>query len=1052
MNEENLLAAPFLKEVADVYVENESENLADYCFVLPNKRGCAFLTKYFGTAFREKNEIAVVPHITTISDLFTDLTNTIEPSKIEQLFILYNVYADILRANMTPDEIERGKNLIDFNRFQYWGGTLLNDFNDVDRYLVDPEEIFKNIKDLKEISSNFLTPEQIEVIKRYWNEENVAAPVKDFWKHSVHTDGNGSATGKKNVAGFVKLWQAMLEIYREFRKQLSSRGMSYSGMTYRSVCEGLRNGSLEDEVNEYSRYVFVGFSTLSRSEEEIFSYFRNRGIADFYWDFASPAFKIEGNRALRFMKNYVRNFPSLYKSVGKEAERFPEVEIMSFASTIGQVKAVPKILNRLYPDIVSGLQTNQEELVNTAIVLPDEMLSIDVLSSLPPELSNVNVTMGYSLRQTSVATLIRNIVSLQLRARKLKYENTFFYEDVIGVLSHPLIRSASADTCDSIIRMINTQRLFNIPQKALADERFASLYPVFQVVENANDPDAVVGYLERLLRWLLGLLEKNLSESRKEETDAESEEEFQAEDAEILSGTSPRLEIGFIMGYLDALTELKRLSSKYIKGVYLEDRTIFHLVERLVGNQTINFEGLPLRGLQIMGVLETRNLDFENVILLSMNERIFPRKHYSKTFIPNALRRGYGMATLDHQESIYAYYFYRLITRAKRVYLMYDNRSSGVRSGDPSRYLNQLKFILPAKNLTVSNWVDSIVPVKKNELAVPKTPDVISKLERYLNPASGKRLSASALNTYINCPLQFYLQNVEGYYEGRELYDYMDEGTYGEIIHLTVENMYKEAEGNDGEVRIAPALLAKFHDGEFIGRHLKRAINELYLRREADDARELTGDSLIFYNVMTRSIKFMIEREMELIGQKIKLPGKKENKGLPEITELYFRQGEVPRIGTISLPSGIRFNISYRIDRVDRVVYGDEAHIRLIDYKTGGDQLRAPSMASLFERERKDRPKALLQLLLYSLAYEQNDSPGMPVEPYMYKFKTMAIEPLGPVVINQTPVYRFDDFRDEFVDALDALMGEMFDADAPFTANPSETHCKYCQFKEFCGK
>lgn len=1013
--------APFLKQVAEAYCEFESERLVDYCFVTPNKRAGVFLGKYFAESIRRSDGVQFLPEIVPISDFIADFDSLVEAPRIQQLFILYNVYSEILTSYMSEDEKRKGNNLIDFNRFQFWGDILLNDFNDVDRYLVDAGMLFKNVENLKEISANYLTPEQIEVIRRYWNEDLVPEPVRQFWNHIVYKSDNPATehSDKKHVAGFIKLWQVMAEIYDKFRRRLSEEGLTYSGKSYRDAVEKI--AGMEADDFRFKRYIFVGFNVLSTSERKIFSLLKRKGIADFYWDYASPEFKVKGNRARRFMDINVKEYPSIYNGVGNTTlDYFPEVTIYPVPSSVGQAKLIPSIIKGIYPEYfdkqayeqlpASGKSALEDSLVNTAIVLPDENLVQPILGSFPAEIPKVNVTMGFSLRHTAVSSLIGKIISLQLRARVLKGENTFFYDDILAVLSHPLVRLRFWNICDSLVAEINRRRLFNVPLSLLTDNKYADLRPIFEVVRNLDDAEDVLGYLSHLLHWLETI---------------------------VNADGSGKLDLEFIRAYLDAVGQLRILRRRYLDNVFLDDKTVFHLVERIVGNQTVNYEGLPLSGLQVMGVLEARCLDFDNVVLASMNERIFPRKHYSKSFIPDALRRGYGMATLEHQESIYAYYFYRLISRAKRVILLYDARKSGGRSNGVSRYIRQLRYQFPVDKIKIAPLS---YPMQNNDspkFRIKKDKRIMSILERYRSAENPRYLSASSINEYINCPMSFYLSHIERYYPENDVVDYMDDSTYGTIVHDVIEHLYnreKEAAGGD-DLLLTPALLTKLANKESVERELTRAINRIYLKRDTDDPTPLIGDADIYRTLMSRTILKMFEREKEF--------------GEP----VYYVKGEEPVESVLKISERNSINISYRIDRVDRVDRNGETVVRLIDYKTGSDDISADSFDQIFEEPKQGmRRKAILQLLLYANAYAQREHFDGAIEPYIYQLRKVVVDKFQPISIAKELIGDYRTVNDEFLERLDGIVTEMFDPATDFVAKPGHDNhnCKYCKFRSVC--
>ncbi|MDE5636054.1 MAG: PD-(D/E)XK nuclease family protein, partial [Muribaculaceae bacterium] len=423
----------------------------------------------------------------------------------------------------------------------------------------------------------------------------------------------------------------------------------------------------------------------------IFSVMRDKGAADFFWDYSSPSFDDQSNRATRFLKHYVKDFPQPADAVGVgcRAGEWPCIEVIGVPSVSGQSKIVSDIVSSLLPDGGGSDRT----LLSTAIVLPDENLCLPVINSLPANIREINVTMGFQLRNTPVASLMASIVSMQLRARRSRYEDSFFKDDVVAVLSHPLIRSISSVTCDEISKVINSRRLFNVPRGLLLSVEYAPLHPLFELSANPSSSRDVFAFLKRLVTWLLDsvYVRYTVIDDEQEPGDVERDDTV----AEVTLTAAGALEAGFLRHYLNALDELQRLQRAHLDdlNVDLADATVFHLVEKLTAGESVSFEGRPLKGLQVMGMLETRAIDFDNVIITSMNERVFPRKHFSRSFIPPALRRGYGMATVEHQESISAYYFYRLITRARRVFLIYDSRTRGTKSGEPSRYINQLRYL-----------------------------------------------------------------------------------------------------------------------------------------------------------------------------------------------------------------------------------------------------------------------------------------------------------------------------------------------------------------------
>lgn len=977
--------------------------MLDYCFVFPNKRSGMFFSKYLTECLGTRDvNVAIQPAITTISDLVLELTDGVEASRMEQLFILFNLYKDVFRKRHGENDA------ISFDKFQYWGDVILNDFNDVDRYMVDAKQLFVNIDRLKEISSDFLTEEQLAVIKEYWDETGDRESIERFWNHTRPADGRDS---EDIVASeFIKLWQVLNELYEAFGNELEKLGLTYSGKAYRKAAEALKSAEADDLI--YRRYVFIGFNVLSVSEIKIFERLQLLGCADFYWDYASPTFSDRGHRATRFLRKNRERFKAIYDLPEPGIDKYPHTEIAGVPSNVGQVKLAGKIIDDLKN---SGQLDTEEQALKTAIVLPDEELFIPLIHSIPPGVKNVNITMGYPLRHTPVAALISNIVSMQMRSRKLHNQICFYYEDLFAVLSHPLARGIAPDDALAIINDINQNRRYNIAASYLLEHypAYATLFTPVRDDQNANE---VTGYTTALLETLKQQLER-------EENNA--------------------VQIGFVARYIEAVQTLGDLSNRY--NVTMNDSTFFHLIERLVGSESVSFIGEPLKGLQIMGVLETRTLDFDNVIMLSMNERVFPRKHYSKTFIPNALRHGYGMSTIDFQESIYSYYFYRLITRAKNVHLIYDTRSGGLRGGEMSRYLYQLLYLYPHDKLSQHQYSYELKSVEPRVVEAAKTQEVMAVLNRYRSDSPDKKyFSPTSIDHYIQCPLQFYLTYVKGYNIADDLKMYMDEGTYGTIIHEVAENIYnkirtdKNGIGSKDKVEVTKGDLESIAKEEsLLDRFIVESINRNYTKNE-DLSEPLTGENKIIGLMMKRFVKRLIEHDMNE-------------------TPFYFVGAEQKFEVSLKLKTDLAVNLKGSIDRIDE----SNDTIRLIDYKTGSDDPMISKWEQVFETGNANHQKSVLQLMLYANAYravkedQEGESLGeRSVMPIVYRLKDIGRggKQCGPMVIAKEKVLDYMDFNDEFIDGLTTKLEELFNPEIPFKATPDKNACRYCKFTQICAR
>lgn len=983
---------PFLQRVAEIYAVNEPELLQKCCFVFPNKRSATFFTRYLEAYLTPP---ALLPATTSISQLVADISPLVEASHYDRLFILYNQY---IRITKEP---------VDFDRFIYWGEMLLADFDDVDRYLVDADALFVNVKRFREISSNYLTPEQLRIISRFWegsHMEDLSGEVLRFWQHTE--SGKGKAVGR-----FVQLWSVLRELYHAYHDALAARGLTSPGRLYRDAVANLEN---PDCPLRFTRYIFVGFNVLSASELSIFHLLQKRCAADFYWDLPSLGFRGEvhlpgghvryTNKAMTFMARNVRAFPSLYE-LPEEAPVIPRVEIVGVPSRVGQAKMAGRIVETL----IQEKAIDPSDAIDTALVLPDESLFVSTVNSMPPELKALNVTMGYPLKRTPVATFMRTVTSLHLRSRRSSGEWWYFYEDVLAVLSHSVTATIDEEGARRLADTIAREHRFMVSARQITDN-YPTLAPIFSPVENDRDITLVAAYISSLLDTLQSALD-NVDSSR---------------DRVIFAR--------FILSYRLSLEALLQASQEH--GVTLGQATAFQMIERALASSTVPMKGEPLRGLQVMGVLETRALDFTNVVFMSMNERIFPKKSYTRSFIPDALRRAYRMSTTEHQESIFAYYFFRLVSRARRVSLLYDSRTVGVRHSEMSRYLIQLLYTMRgAVEISHSSATFSGRPFAPPGIAVRKDERVRRLLDRFLTKGSGRNLSASSINVYIDCPLHFYLRHVEELDTDDPAVDYIDSSVYGKIVHAVAQNLYCTANPHG----TYPAVVQK----EDIQRWLSpadstisdlthRAIDVEFLKKAPDDTSrsELRGETLVTWEIVTRTIREMLRRELS-------------------IAPFTVEAAEYPIERQLELAPGFMVNVKQVIDRIDRVNGG----LRIVDYKTGHDELKTPDWGAPFDPLRHGRPKAFVQIFFYCQAYREVSGHTGPIQPVIYKFRTMAKEDIKPLTIGKEPVEDYRDTFDTFSGLFADTVASIFDPSKPFTqkADPSPESCGFCKFRQLCG-
>lgn len=1006
---------PMLRLVARAHAENYTpDELARLCFVFPNKRSATFFLRYLDLEMAQPH---IEPEVMTIADFAANLSPLAEAPRFLQLATLYDTYREIIGEEMVPD----------FDRFLYWGETLLADFADVDRYLADPKRIFTNIEELKEINSTYLTETQREIIERYWGADaaGLNSSIYDedtdhaqrFWTHV------GGDDTERTASKFIRLWQILLPLYQHFNAKLAAEGYATSSQIYRHAAEALTSNSVDNLALGADRYVFVGFNMLSTAEIVIFTELMKEDRADFYWDVASPAFAIEGNRTGETALRGARLFPSRL-DIGEEPfTSFPEIEIKGVASRVGQAKVAAGILDDWQRRGYIGAEADESTGTDTAVVLADENLLMPMLGCIPSALETVNVTMGFPMRQTPIASVMRGAIALQRRMRRVNGSPAFFYEDVVRIISQPAVRIIAPAEADALLAEITDKRRFTLDAADTA-ARFPSLAPLFRPImrDEEGSLDVAVEYFADLINLFA---------------------------AYATEETRP-VERAFLLAYRAALDELADAFRQ--RSIVMRETTMAALIERALASATVSFTGEPLAGVQIMGVLETRSLDFDNIIMMSMNETKFPARRSRPSFIPESLRRAFGLPGKDFAEHVYGYYFYRLLTRARRVALLYDARSVGNdRVPEISRYLSQILYLCPGAKVRNTSAVFSSLSVPPaRTLTVEKTPEIMEKLLKYTIPNSGKNLSASSLNTYINCPMQFYLKNIEGldFPSDTDGEDYVDWSTYGTIVHEVAEKLYKNLVKEKGTDEVTPAdLRAIAENRPIISRMVTAAINRNYLKlcgkNDPDVLDSLRGETEVLGGIIVELISRMFKLESESLGT------------------FRFIGGETKLDGQIEINPDLKVNIRQVIDRLDTA--GPGGILRIVDYKTGKDERIFDSIASAFDPSNDKRPKVLFQLMFYCYCYSLMKGYDEPIQPYVYLFKKLFTEKLDPPEMKdpnkkgaRLAIVDYHAYLPEFKELLNSLVESIFDPDIPFEAAINDPaynghKCKFCSFGAICN-
>ena len=865
--------------------------------------------------------------------------------------------------------------------FYFWGEMLISDFDDADKNKVDTDKLFSNLQDLRNIMDDytFIDDEQEEAIRQFF--QNFSIERRTALKER-----------------FISLWDVLGNIYKGFRESLASQNIAYEGMMYRHVIEHLDVDKLP-----YEKYVFVGFNVLNKVEHTLFTQLKDAGKAVFYWDY--DEFYMKENRqavtheAGEFIRRNLRDFPSpLSGELFKNLSKPKEVHYIASSTENAQARYLPQWIR-------NNLTTPEKE---TAVVLCNEALLQPVLHSLPAEVKHVNITMGFPLSQTPVYSFLIALLELHTHGFNFK-SGRYTFQSVVTLLKHPYTRQLTGQAELLEKELTRNNRFYPLPGELGKDEFLTRLFTPLS--GNLN----LCIRLSETLQQVAGIYQTNTSGT--EDTDA-----FNQLYRESL---------------FKAYTTINRFRTLIEEDeLTVQSETFRRLLVKVLSATNIPFHGEPAIGMQVMGVLETRNLDFRHLVLLSVNEGQLPKSGGDSSFIPYNLRKAFGMTTIEHKIAVYAYYFYRLLQRAERITLMYNTSSDGLNRGEWSRFM--LQFLIEWPHPITRQFLEAgQSPQGTSPITVEKTSDVMRRMQSLFDVRANPKakFSPSALNYYLDCPLKFYYRYVAGLSAPDEVSAEIDSATFGSIFHYAAEHIYKDLTTH-GKVINKEALETLLRNEVKLQDYVDTAFKKLFFNVPQNEKPEYNGVQLINSAVIARYLKQLLQNDLRYAP-----------------FTFIASEMEVDEPIDIQTPKGvIKSRIGGIIDRMD----SKDGTLRIVDYKTGGDADTPPHVESLFIPDKK-RSNYVFQTFLYA-AIMCRKQPTMKIAPALLYIHRAATETYSPVIQMGEPrkpkeaVEDFSKYEKEYRERLQGLLEEIFNPEKSFAQTEIIEKCTYCDFKALCKR
>lgn len=1052
---------PFLQIVARQLYHKMKENSEGLTVIFPNKRAGLFFNKYLR---QELEGYMWAPQYVTIDEVFRNLSTKQVADPIELVCRLYRVYLKVTGRTEPLD------------RFYSWGETMCRDFDDIDNSLARADKLLGNVKELEDLKSfDFLTQQQQEALKTYF----------DHYMKKEDTELKQK---------FAAIWEHLYPIYQQFRETLAQEGLAYMGMLKREVVEGLEtmqqtpDGGISTNLPPFlqgRRFVVVGFNVLSPTEQRLFLAMKRMVPIEFYWDYDRGYTNLgEADEqhsvyeAGQFIKENIQLFGNALDSLTEEAQE-EAFDNLRRPKQITYVETATETAQTRYVDgWLTETLKKDTDMIRTAVVLCNEGNLQPLLHSIPTTFGNnqktlLNITMGYPLGETPIVSFLIALAELQILGRAGK---DWRYQYVSGVLNHPYSGRLNAQETARLNKYLVQNKVYFPSSADLQTE--GPLHALFQPTEGNT----------HLLRYLASATQA-VGMTFKNQKSLDALDQLYCE-----SVFAAYTLINRLISLSEILVDGKTVPLFDVKGT-----TLLYLLRSLLQQKSIPFHGEPAEGVQILGLLETRCLDFDNVVLLSANEDFLPGNSHRASFIPYNLREAYGMTTIERQVALSAYYFYRLISRTSNIALLYNVSTDGMASGERSRFLSQLlaevgvkdgkrrALLSPQTKPTFCSLTTTSEATASYTIEVEKSEEVMNELcNRFdiANQEDPRFLSPSAINTYLNCPLQFYLQYVVGLKEEDELTEDVDSRDFGTIFHECMEQLYTPYKGNavwkNGKLTFEPG----------------REISESQLKEMADDEMGLDkvlsyAFAKVFFKVKDeekrKNFKLRLNGEQEINRLIIKRYVKKQLNYDAKLAPLKILGLEETVKHVVDVPSGnrtLKILLGGIIDRWDEINWGEGNVQRILDYKTSQSRTSGtPTVADIFDTTRDEMFRYIFQTFYYSFVVDKVlQTNGVHLMPSLMFIKLTSkvkekasklsdanasrkvyAEEMGVKIKEQTPnadgktknhtvIDYFNDTAQEFEERLMTLLAEIFSPDVPFSQTSCQKHCAYCNFRKICGR